>query len=107
MKEFRISVRNMIEFILRSGDIDNRKDTGTDPDAMQEGQRIHKKIQKMMPAGYAPEVSLREVFTEEDLELTVEGRADGIWKRQNEADGKEELHLMILDDSVPAGARLC
>ena len=24
-----------------------------------------------------------------------------------EADGKEELHLMILDDSVPAGARLC
>ncbi len=24
-----------------------------------------------------------------------------------EVDGKEELHLMILDDSVPAGARLC
>ena len=24
-----------------------------------------------------------------------------------ELDGKEELHLLILDDSVPAGLRLC
>ena len=24
-----------------------------------------------------------------------------------EIDGKEELHLMILDDSVPAGSQLC
>ena len=24
-----------------------------------------------------------------------------------EVNGKEELHLMILDDSVPAGAQLC
>ena len=24
-----------------------------------------------------------------------------------EADGKEELHLLMLDDSVPAGSRLC
>ena len=24
-----------------------------------------------------------------------------------EVDGKEELHLIMLDDSVPAGAQLC
>ena len=24
-----------------------------------------------------------------------------------EVDGKEELHLLMLDDSVPAGSRLC
>ena len=24
-----------------------------------------------------------------------------------EAEGKEQLHLLILDDSVPAGSRLC
>ena len=43
----RISVRNLVEFILRSGDIDNRTG-GSDKDAMQQGGRMHRKIQKSM-----------------------------------------------------------
>ena len=38
----RISVRNLVEFILRHGDIDNRTG-GADKDAMQQGSRIHRK----------------------------------------------------------------
>ena len=53
-----VSVRNLVEFILRSGDIDNTRGY-KDPDAMQEGSRIHRKIQKSMPSGYAAEVSLK------------------------------------------------
>ena len=35
----RISVRNLVEFILRHGDIDNRTG-GADKEAMQQGGRI-------------------------------------------------------------------
>lgn len=83
-ESIHISVRNLVEFILRSGDIDNRKDAGGDPDAMQEGVRIHKKIQKSMPAGYRAEVSLREDFEDNGLKLTLEGRADGIWEKEED-----------------------
>ena len=38
----KISVRNLVEFILRSGDIDNRIGFSMRADAMQEGGRIHR-----------------------------------------------------------------
>ncbi len=84
-----VSVRNLVEFILRSGDIDNTK-AHTDTDAMQEGARIHRKIQKSMPAGYKAEVPLKTVVVleKEDkscvLDLTIEGRADGIYTLNQE-----------------------
>ena len=54
----RISVRSLVEFILRSGDIDNRI-AAADKDAMQLGGKIHRKIQRRMGAGYHAEVSLK------------------------------------------------
>ncbi len=84
MKTVRISVRTLIEFILRSGDIDNRTESGPDPEAMLAGGRIHRKIQRSMPASYRAEVPLKAVFEDGDLLLLVEGRADGI----DRGDGK-------------------
>ena len=52
--EIRISVRSFVEFLLRSGDIDNRRKAVTE-DAMQEGSRIHRMIQKSMGEGYQAE----------------------------------------------------
>ena len=43
--EIRVSVRGLVEFLLRTGDIDNRKKSAPD-DAMAEGSRIHRMIQK-------------------------------------------------------------
>lgn len=74
----KISVRNLVEFILREGDIDNRRGKGVSAEAMQEGSRIHRKIQKRMGANYHAEVPLRIVIEEEEYQLVVEGRADGI-----------------------------
>ena len=51
----RISVRNLVEFILRSGDIDNRI-AAADKDAMLLGGKIHRKIQRRMGADYHAEV---------------------------------------------------
>ena len=47
----RISVRNLVEFVLRSGDIDNRA-AGEDRDAMLLGGKINRKIQRKMGAEY-------------------------------------------------------
>ncbi|MCD7836362.1 MAG: ATP-dependent DNA helicase [Lachnospiraceae bacterium] len=75
--EIRVSVRNLVEFILRHGDIDSRR--GAAPEnAMQEGSRIHRMIQKRMGSDYNAEVFLRYTCPTDRYVLTVEGRADGI-----------------------------
>lgn len=55
-KAIRISVRNLVEFILRSGDLDSRRGTLADKEAMQKGSRIHRKIQRQMGADYQAEM---------------------------------------------------
>ena len=54
--EIKVSVRGLVEFLLRTGDIDNRKKSAPD-DAMAEGSRIHRRIEKILdeavPAVYS------------------------------------------------------
>lgn len=66
-----------MEFILRSGDIDNRR-TAPPENAMQEGSRIHRMIQRRMGPEYQAEVGLKYVYNAGEYEIIVEGRADGI-----------------------------
>ena len=75
--EIQISVRNLVEFILRSGNIDNRR-TSAPENAMQEGGRIHRMIQRRMGGDYHAEVLLRYVYHTEEYEIHIDGRADGI-----------------------------
>lgn len=87
---YKISVRNLVEFVLRSGDIDNRAPAGADKDAMQEGTRLHKKIQGKMGGNYHAEVPLRMEFPFDNYIIVVEGRADGIidglYEKKKDAD---------------------
>ena len=76
----KISVRNLVEFILREGDIDNRTGTGMNVDAMQLGGKIHRKIQRRMGSDYQAEVGLKYQIEMDGFCLIVEGRADGILK---------------------------
>ncbi len=73
----KVSVRNLVEFVLRSGDIDNRI-AAKDKDAMQLGAKLHRKIQRRMGAAYHPEVTLRHVEEFDRFSIQVEGRADGV-----------------------------
>lgn len=75
--EIKISVRRLVEFILRSGNIDNRIHQVA-ADAMQEGGRIHRMIQKSMGPDYHAEVPLKYTYNTGRYELVIEGRADGI-----------------------------
>ena len=74
----RISVRHLVEFLLRSGDIDERSAAVPDPEVMLMGGRVHRKIQKGMGEEYSPEVSLTMSFPCDDFSITLEGRADGV-----------------------------
>ncbi len=78
----RISVRNLVEFILRSGDLESGS-TAADKEAMLKGSRLHRKIQKQMGSHYQPEVTLKKETEYEDLILRVEGRADGIFTQDD------------------------
>jgi len=75
--EIHVSVRQLVEFILREGNIDNRRTVGVD-NAMQEGSRIHRMIQRSMGSEYHAEVGLKFVWTAGEYDIAVEGRADGI-----------------------------
>jgi DNA excision repair protein ERCC-2 len=75
--EIRVSVRSLVEFILRSGNIDNRK-AAMPENAMLEGGRIHRMIQRRMGADYHAEVPLKYRYETENYVIIVEGRADGI-----------------------------
>lgn len=77
----RISVRNLVEFILRSGDLDSRRGT-MDKEAMLKGSRLHRKLQKQMGGDYRAEVALKRETSFEDLSIQVEGRADGIFTEE-------------------------
>lgn len=93
----KLSVRSLVEFILRRGDIDTSSGRQA-PDAMQEGSRIHRKIQKRMGSNYQAEVPLNITvplqYKETTLHLVVEGRADGIIHNQSHQQ-KEEAEIII------------
>ena len=82
----KISVRNLVEFIYRQGDITSSGSGTRDTEAMQLGSKIHRKIQKSMGLGYEAEVSLFALQKIESREydesffLKIEGRADGIYR---------------------------
>ncbi len=77
--DIRISVRNLVEFLLQSGDLDNRYGGRREMEAMQAGSRVHRKIQGRMGAGYQAEAVLKETVMLGDINVQIEGRADGIW----------------------------
>lgn len=77
-KIVRVSVRNLVEFILRGGDIDNRTSGSMDKEAMLMGGRLHRKIQRSMGSDYHAEISLKTEIPRDGFRIQVEGRADGI-----------------------------
>ena len=94
-----ISVRNLVEFLKRSGDIDNRTGGMPDTELMLAGSRIHRRLQAARGEGFRAEVPLRDDLVYDDVTLRIEGRADGIL----EEDGRviiEEIKAIVRDVAV-------
>jgi len=98
----KISVRNLVEFILRSGSIDNRQTTGMQAEAMQRGSRMHRKLQKLAGSAYQAEVPLKMEFVEEHYTIILEGRADGLIVSEqfgfNGQDQTEKICAVTIDE---------
>ncbi|BBO93014.1 ATP-dependent DNA helicase [Desulfosarcina ovata] len=76
MKErHQIAVRTLVDYVLRSGDLDMRF---TSPGRPLEGIRIHQRIQRQRPEGYRAEVSVSTEVETPGLILVVSGRIDGV-----------------------------
>ena len=108
MRTLRISVRRLVEFLLRMGDIDAERDGRGGVELMQAGSNIHRMLQAAAGKAYQAEVSLscsiffpdgtfsphaarldirEEAVSDQDgFFLCIEGRADGIID-----DGKQPL----------------
>ena len=74
-KVFKVSIRNLVEFIMRSGSIDNRYVGSI---KAVEGIKGHQKVQSSYGDNYSSEVPLKYIFSYDNIEIEVEGRADGI-----------------------------
>ncbi|QZY53922.1 ATP-dependent DNA helicase [Crassaminicella profunda] len=74
-KEIKISVRNLVEFILRSGDLDA---SFRSMSRAVEGTRAHQKVQNAQDTNYEAEVTLKHKLEHEGFTFLIEGRADGI-----------------------------
>ncbi len=81
-QKIKVSVRNLVEFILRTGDIDSGF-VGSSNNRAVEGTRIHKKVQNAGGDKYESEVMLKYDIEYEDYTLSLEGRADGIIKEND------------------------
>ena len=76
MSSIHLPIRQLVEFLLRTGSIDSRF---TGFDRALEGARIHRKLQKAAGEDYQAEVFLSAERQAEGLTFLLEGRADGIF----------------------------
>ena len=77
----KLPIRQLVELIMRCGDIDSRY---VSKDRMLEGAKAHRLLQKSnceIYEDYRSEVQLSASYALDGLEYTLEGRADGIFCR--------------------------
>ncbi|MBC1765292.1 ATP-dependent DNA helicase [Listeria seeligeri] len=100
MKAVQISVRRLVEFVLRGGSIDSRM---TSSDRALEGTKIHQLLQKSAGEEYQAEVSLKLDRTVDGVIFSLDGRADGIINEQtiDEIKTTETVMEEITEDFRP------
>ncbi len=79
-KQIKLPIKQLVEFILHSGDIDSRY---VEKDRMYEGAKAHRYLQKKnseLYEEYKSEVALAQDFVYNDAAYRIEGRADGVIK---------------------------
>ncbi len=103
MFEIRISVRRLVEFLLRSGNLDSGAGAGSLQDRAAEGARIHRRLQKEGGEGYRAEVSFSHREEWDGIGCTVEGRADGLLETETGVLVDEIKTVAVPLDSLPQG----
>ena len=93
-KFLRLSVHQLVDFLLRKGDIDNRVFNRS---SMSEGSRLHSVYQAKQNSNYLAEFPLKMAFTVDEVNIVLEGRADGIIKRSEKEYIIDEIKTTVED----------
>ncbi|NLK64441.1 MAG: ATP-dependent DNA helicase [Tissierellia bacterium] len=81
MDKIKLSVRELVEFVYKSGDISAKN---LSVDRAMEGIKAHKILQSQMGDNYQKEFYLKNEFILNDITFFIEGRADGILIEEDE-----------------------
>ena len=79
-QEICISVRDLIEFVIKKGDLSVFFDLSSRT-AAYDGIRGHQKIQKTRPENYASEVMVSYHVETEKFNIYIQGRIDGVYEQ--------------------------
>jgi len=72
----KTSVRELVGFVLRSGDLVSGGFSR--PDRLVEGTRAHQQVQRARPADYRAEVPISYLVETDEITLEISGRIDGL-----------------------------
>jgi DNA excision repair protein ERCC-2 len=72
-----ISVRDLVEFVLRQGDLGGEREF-VGSDRALAGIRGHQKIQRSRPTGYLTELPVEHRVEADEFTLLIRGRIDGL-----------------------------
>ena len=74
-KIIKLSVHQLVDFLLRKGDIDDRI---YNSETMEEGSKIHRNFQSKQKDNYLSEIDLKTSIKYGFYEIILHGRADGV-----------------------------
>jgi DNA excision repair protein ERCC-2 len=80
-KTLKTSVRTLVEFVLRQGDLVSGGFQRRDRALI--GIWGHQRLQKSRPEGYEAEIAISHVVEQDDLRLEILGRIDGIFTTES------------------------
>lgn len=92
--ELLLSVHDIVDFVLRTGDLDNRIFNRS---TMQTGTDMHQRYQQSVNIpGYHREMSLQGTYSFKALTFMINGKADGLYERDDTV-VIEEIKTTIAD----------
>ena len=89
-----LSVHQLVDFLLRKGDIDNRIFNRS---TMQEGSLIHALYQSKQGDDYLSEYPLKMEMVVDEIAITLQGRADGIIVKNEKEYIVDEIKTTVAD----------
>jgi DNA excision repair protein ERCC-2 len=98
----RVSVRDLVFFALRSGDLVYRHFGGVQA---VEGVRGHIWLQERREPPYSPEVSVKKRIPHTEFDLEIAGRIDGVMERDDRIVIEEIKTTRLEFDEIPDRAR--
>ena len=93
-KYIQLSVHQLVDFLLRTGDIDNRVFNRS---TMTEGSRLHSFYQSQQDNDYYAEYALKTTIVKNEIEIQLEGRADGIIEKRDGTWMIDEVKTTVQD----------